>query len=462
MMSQKEGWWGRLIVVLVVTGIAAFTLAALAYEGGALHFSHRYMIKAILPTSSNLVPGATVTMAGAPVGSVTSVKQVGNGAEVTLAISDRAVTPIPANTRIQLAETTAVGENYVEVMPGNARQKLTSGATLPMSRANQYVDVDQLLDVLKGNTTQRTREVIDALGEAVNTNGRGQDLNDTLAGVHQTVVPVAQVVTLLKGQKTQAATLVRDLGDVASAAGSRGQEIESLANSALGTFRAVGSEDTSVSQLLDDLPGTLNVVKRAANALNSATNTATPVVTHLASTIRDLKPAIQSLAPAATEGRSVLANLNQTAPGLRTTLTDVRSLSNPVSAALPQLKQAVCQLNPVLKYAEPYTDDVISFFSWFGSATNAYDNISHLVSLVPIVGDDSVVGLPANVSTGLQTLLHAGLLENTTSLTEDPYPAPGLIGKEAAGENGYPDISTVSGMKAAGYTYPHITENCDA
>jgi phospholipid/cholesterol/gamma-HCH transport system substrate-binding protein len=461
MAPERKGFTGRLALVLAMVALCAGTLLFLAYEAGEFHFfGHRYVLKAVLPTSSSLEAGASVTMAGAQVGQVTGVQHVGNGTLVTMAISNKSVTPVPVNTRVALRETTPIGENYVEIDPGSAKTMLTSGAVLPITQANQYVDVDQLLDALQGSTTKRTRELIDALGSAVGD--RSGDLNATLAGVTNTVQPVAAVTELLHRQAGQAATLVRELGVVASAAGSRGQSIIALAHGSLGTFRAVASEDTSLGKLLDVLPGTLTSLKHAANSLNAASITATPVVTKLARTIDNLKPAIQSLAPAAADGRKVVKELNTTAPGLTTTLTDVRRVSDPLSTALPGLRAALCQANPILKYAKPYTNDIISFASWFGSATNPYDDISHLVPIVAVAGDDSVLGEPPAVESAEQELLHSGALENTTSLSWDPYPAPNQIGKEHAGD-GTPNVIGPSQVKSVGgYTYPHITEDCTA
>jgi phospholipid/cholesterol/gamma-HCH transport system substrate-binding protein len=460
MTENRKGFGGRLLVVVLATALAVFTLVGLAYEGGALHFGKAYTLQAVMPTTSSLISGASVTMAGADVGRVTGVKQDGDGALVTMSITDKSVTPIPTNSRVALRETTAVGENYVEIDPGTAKTNLASGAVLPMSQADAYVDVDQLMSVLQGSTKARTQQLIEALGSAVG--GQGQQLNQTIAGVNNTFYPVAHIVQVLHTDQAQTVTLVHDLGEVAAAAGQRGSSILTLADDALSTFKAVGAQDSSLKATLDQLPSTLSQVKTTAGTLGGTSDTAAPVLTKLADTLHDLRPAIQSLGPAASEGRTVVSKLQAAAPGLSTTLTDGRKLSTPAEQALPQLQDALCQANPMLKYIQPYTGDIISFVSWFGSAVNAYDNVGHLVRLVPIVGDDSLSGLPPAVSTAAYDLLHAGLLENTTALTWDPYPAPGQIGKEHAGD-GTPEVIGPSDLKSVtGYTYPHITASCTA
>ncbi|MDT5028232.1 MAG: phospholipid/cholesterol/gamma-HCH transport system substrate-binding protein, partial [Micromonosporaceae bacterium] len=161
MISQKKGFTGRLLIVIVGSALMLFTLFGLAYMGGSLNVgSEPYHVDAVLPTVSSLIPGARVTMAGAQVGQVTEVTQKGNGAVVKLSITDHKVTPIPADTRVFLREVTPIGENYVQMTPGSSRQKLSSGAVLPMSQSGQYVDVDQIASVLQGSSTQRTRQLI--------------------------------------------------------------------------------------------------------------------------------------------------------------------------------------------------------------------------------------------------------------------------------------------------------------
>jgi hypothetical protein len=200
-------------------------------------------------------------------------------------------------------------------------------------------------------------------------------------------------------------------------------------------------------------------VRTTAGTLNSVTNTATPVVSNLAAALHDLRPAITSLQPAAQEGQTVVNQLAATAPSLTETLKRTRALSDPTVGALPQVRRALCQVNPMLRYIGPYTQDINMFIGNFGSAVNGYDNISHLVRLVPIFGDNSISGLPAPVSTAAYNLLHAGILGASTALTWDPYPKPNQIGTEHA--TGASRVIGPADLKAkTGYVYPHITADC--
>jgi ABC-type transporter Mla subunit MlaD len=353
----------------------------------------------------------------------------------------------------------------VQVLPGTSSQMLSSGTVLPLTQSAPYVDVDQLLSVLRGSTTRRARQLIEGLGAALQN--RGPQLNATLDGVSSTFHPLANLVGVLNGDRAAADKLVLELGDVAAAAGDRGASIIELADGGLATFRAIAAQDAALRDTLAQLPSTLSQVRTTAGTLNSVTNTAAPVITNLAGALGALKPAITSLKPAAEEGHAVLNSVAAAAPRLQTTLGDVRTLSTPTVRALPQLRYVLCQVNPMLRYIDPnpssstpnYVGDLISFLGSFGSAVNSYDNISHLVSIVPILGDNSVAGLPPAVSTAAYDLLHAGILANSTALSWNPYPKAGQIGTEHADASNANVIGPAQ-LKATGYVYPHITPDC--
>ena len=442
------------VVAAVVLGLA--TLFGLAYAGGGLRFGSSYQIKALMPTAGALAPNARVTMAGADVGRVASIKQQGLGALVALTIDNSSVTPIPTGSQVQLREVTPVGENYVEIIPSSARTTLPSGSVLPMSQAGAYVDVDQLLSVLQGGTREHARQLFQSFGGALQ--GHAEQLNNTLGGVTQTFVPLAHIVNTLHRDRTQVSRLVAQLGDLASAVGERGASLMQIGRDGLTTFNAIAARDNALRAFLDQLPSTLAQVRASSLTLNSVTNTAAPVLANLAAALQELQPAARALTPAAQEGRQVMHELGAAAPGLTTTLSNVSKLSGPATSAIPQLHLMLCQANPMLRYAVPYTGDLISFLSSFGSAVNAYDRIGHVVRIVGIYGDNSASGLPANVSQAAFTLLHSGFFANSTALNWDPYPKPGMIGKESA--SGTNQIIGPAQLATSGYRYPHVVADC--
>jgi phospholipid/cholesterol/gamma-HCH transport system substrate-binding protein len=424
--------------------------------GGGLPSLHKtYHVRALLPTSGSLTQGARVTMAGARVGRIASVSRRGLGALVDMQIDDGRVTPIPRDSRVLLRDRTPVGESYLTIFPGRSRAKLPSNGVLPMTQADDHVDVDQLLSVFQGQTRERARQLIQGLGGALA--GQGRRLNTLVGGTAGALGQGSLVVRTLANDRAQVGRLVQQLGDVAAAVGERGTAVMQLGRQGLASFRAIASRDDALRRLLDELPSTLAQVHTTATTLSSVTDRAAPVVANLAVALREVRPAVRRLYPAAQVGRSAVRELGAAAPSLQVTLRRLEELAAPAASALPQVRSTLCQVNPVIRYAKPYIPDITTAVVGLSSASNSYDALGHLIRLTPIITDNTLVGLPANVSTAAHTLLHAGLLSKSNGLSWDPYPAPGQTGVSSASGK------TVLGPEAlgkTGYKYPRILADC--
>ncbi|HWH95934.1 MAG TPA: hypothetical protein VNT03_18880 [Baekduia sp.] len=61
---------------------------------------------------------------------------------------------------------------------------------------------------------------------------------------------------------------------------------------------------------------------------------------------------------------------------------------------MPKVTKVMCQLNPMLRYLEPYTADIVSFANSLGSAANSYDAIGHTIRLIPVINETALLGAP--------------------------------------------------------------------
>jgi phospholipid/cholesterol/gamma-HCH transport system substrate-binding protein len=359
-MTPIKNFPRHLTLVLVTFAVALFAALGFLALGGYLRApGDSYEVTALVPTSSNLTTGARVTMAGVEVGRVSSVQRRGSGSLLKLALTSDDVTPLPADSRIAVRVRTPIGENYVSINRGSSATQLKSGGLLPVTQADDFVDVDQLLSVMQGTTAQRTRQLIQGL--AAGLDGRGKELNQTVQGVGDTFVPATRIVDVLDRQRYRVSRLVDQLGRLSSALAERDASIRGLAQYGVQAFRAVGARDDRLRALLRELPPTLSQARTTMGTLQSTTNTTAPVLANLAHAVRDLRPAVKSLRPAMQEGRGVLRELGLAAPRLSTTLAGVRLASKPVAQMLPQVHGLLCQVNPMLKYLEPYVPDLNAF-----------------------------------------------------------------------------------------------------
>ncbi|HYF24391.1 MAG TPA: MlaD family protein [Baekduia sp.] len=444
------------LTVAVFTVIAAGMLLALFRFSGALSLGGSYDVQAVVPQAGSLTTGTSVTMAGARVGTVTGVARRGVGALVKVRIDDASVTPLPKDSTARLAVRTPLGENYVELLPGRSEASLEDGGLVPPAEGEEYVDVDQILSVLQGQTRRRARLALQGLGRAVD--GRGAQLGRTLASAAGVLEAGSGLTARIADDRREIARLVRQLGEVTQALGERRASITTLARQGRTTFTALAGRDAAVRELLGELPGTLRQVRGTTGRLQATADTATPVVANLATALREVRPAVRRLAPAAREGRGVVAQLGTAAPPLQRTLGALRTAGPRLAGALPRIDRVFCQANPALRYLKPYIQDIISFATSLGAAANSYDAIGHTIRLMPVLNESALMGAPPAVNKAAHTLLRTGMFERAQGMSFKPFPKPGEA--ESSAEPGQPALAGPDDVRASGFRYTRVTPDC--
>ncbi|MCW3010708.1 MAG: Virulence factor Mce family protein [Solirubrobacterales bacterium] len=457
MRRKIPGFSGHLATVLGLVTVAVAIVVGLIYLGGGMpRVGETYRVRALVPTAATLATGSRVTMSGAAVGTVKKVERQGLGAVIDMEITDASVFPIPADSKVKLRQHTPVGENYVSIDPGDADTMLEDGAMLPIDRAGDFVDVDTVLSTLSGKTQARARQLLRSTGAALDH--RGERLNELLGNATGTINPFADVIRVVNRDREQVSRLVQQLGNLTAAVGERDEAIETIGRQGLASVRAIGDRDAELRKLLAVLPGTLSQVRETSGTVARVTDRATPVLANLGTAVREVRPAVRRLRPAAQEGRGLVRILGQAAPPLQRTLANVRTLSGPARAAFPQLRRTLCQLNPMVRYLKPYTNDIVSAVGALGSSANSYDAIGHVIRLTPIVNEEELTGLPKPVADAAYELIRAGILSEALPLNYDPYPEPNRIGKPGKRLNDR--IKGPAELARSGYQYPRVTADC--
>jgi phospholipid/cholesterol/gamma-HCH transport system substrate-binding protein len=458
-MNRRGTILPQLLSLLGFTAVAvAWALFILAKGGGLPSLGGEdYEVSAVIPTGAALAPGSRVTMSGVDVGRVKSVRREGAGAMLQLEIKDKAVLPLAADTRVEVRQHTPVGENYIALAAGRSARKLASGDALPVAQADEFVDVDKLLSVFKGETRERLRQTIQGLGGALD--GRGEQLNDLLGGTSEFLKPASHAVDVLYQDRVKAARLIEQLGDVTAAIGQRDEAITTIGSRGLAGLQAISSRDAALRDTIAQLPESLRRIRSASNTVRRVSAVTRPVVDDATAALVALRPVTGQLRSAADAGRGVVKELSGAAPGLRTTLQDVTKLSGPLSAALPKVHRTVCELAPMVRYVGPYVKDALGIVIGLGGASNSYDATGHLIRLA-VVDEGSInSGLPDSVLRARQALLNSGLIGAITGnrTNFDAYPKPGSVGRTVATSNAPigPDE-----VPQSGYKYPRIEADC--
>jgi phospholipid/cholesterol/gamma-HCH transport system substrate-binding protein len=134
------------LIVFTVVALVAILTVGLGYLALPSYFLGvgQYTVKMELAESGNLYPTGNVTYRGTEVGRVTAVRLTDTGVEADLSLkSDIA---IPSDLDAQVHSQTAVGEQYVALLPRGPAPPLKNGDVIPRDRTSAPPNIGRLLD----------------------------------------------------------------------------------------------------------------------------------------------------------------------------------------------------------------------------------------------------------------------------------------------------------------------------
>ncbi|MFZ1155907.1 MAG: MlaD family protein [Solirubrobacteraceae bacterium] len=151
------------IIVLVITAIVV-------YFGFTKHipFKHGFRLKAEFATAVNISPKSPVRIAGVNVGTVSSIKRVGNAGLVTMEITKGGL-PIHRDATLKIrARILLEGNWFVDLQPGTpSSPTVSSGYTIPITQTSDPVQLDQILDALNTDTRSNLQTLLAEYGSAL-------------------------------------------------------------------------------------------------------------------------------------------------------------------------------------------------------------------------------------------------------------------------------------------------------
>jgi len=152
-ISSAGAWrrrWHRvrraqpLLWIVVAAVVVAGTLVGVEATSGAA----TYGLRAVFSSAPGLFAGASVEVLGVPVGTVTSVRTVGDTVVVGMRVDS--AQPVPAGATASLVAPQLLGEPDIELAPGyTGGPTLAGGTTIPESRTSVPVSTEQLLKSLQ-------------------------------------------------------------------------------------------------------------------------------------------------------------------------------------------------------------------------------------------------------------------------------------------------------------------------
>jgi len=382
------------LVVFAVLSVLAVTFASMQYVGlPSLLGINQYTVTANFADTSGLYPRALVTYRGTDVGSVQALDLTDDGVLVRMDI-DNGV-KIPRDTLAEIHSTSAVGEQYVDLVPARSGGPfLKDGGSIPRAKTVEMPQISPVLDKL------------DALLKSV---------------------PNAQLSTLL--------------AQLNAAFGGTGPALQRLVDNATLLVHDAQANLAPTTELLADLTPFLSTQQELAGETRSYVSDLASFTDQLAQSDAQIRKLFAD-GPGATSAISGLVDtLSPTLPMLIANLTTVGQVAY---TYIPQLKTLLVVYPALVARIE----SALSPYASAGEAKldlklNYNDPPPCITGYIPVDQRRSPADVsPASTPKGLHCALPADAIEAVRGARNDPCPnggratTPGECGITFSGATG--------------------------
>jgi phospholipid/cholesterol/gamma-HCH transport system substrate-binding protein len=357
------------LVVAALSAVGLFLYLNSTFGGPTLlpGAGAAYKLKASFPDSQNLVKKSLVMYRGFQVGEVDSVGIVHGRAQVTFTIYAK-YEPLPAGTIVQVDHRTFLQEPFVNVYPGQARDKLRSGATVS---SVPTVEPDDALQVFDPETRRLLDQGTQSLARGLRAPNAGDQVNGTIAGLDHALAGIRRVASTLHGQEQDISTLVSSSAVVLQAIASQQAQLTQIISSGRTVAQTFAGQAGAFGGGIDQLNALLGTARVVLPQVRPFLSRATPTLNHLAATAGLLTPAFASLTPAVALARRISTELEPAsraaAPTFTAALADERWLLPLAQGVHPTVQNLV----PLMAYVSS------QLRGWEGMIANLASTLSN-------------------------------------------------------------------------------------
>lgn len=443
---------GNPVLIGAATTLVIIVAVFLAYNANqGLPFVPTYQLEADVPSGANLVRGNEVRVGGARVGTVDRIEarrrpDGTNYAHLVLKL-DKAVDPLPRDSRIAIRSKSALGLKYVEIARGESGQGFADGDTMPLSASvPDQVEFDEVINTFDDRTRAGIQGSLDGFGTALA--GRGASLNAAIGAFRPLLRDVIPVAQNLSSRSTDLRGLVRGLSRAAA-------EVGPVAQTQADLFANLDTTFTALNQVAR--PYIQDSITEGGPALDAAVRSfrvQQPFLRNTAGLFAELQPgarALRTAAPDLAEALRVGTPTLLRAPALNRRLEPVFTTlqafaEDPaVSRGIRRLSETARTLRPTLEYLAP-AQTTCNYVSLF------FRNIASVISEGDANGTWQrfiIVATPSGPNNeGLASSKPADGPTEANHLHSNPYPntaAPGQPKECEAGNEVYLRGKTIIG-----------------
>lgn len=210
----------------------------------------RYQVTAAFTHGAQLYDGAEVTYLGRPVGKVVDMEIAEEGIVVTMSL--RREYDVPANARAEIHSRSAVGEQYVDLVPSakGTGDQLADGATIPVGRTSTPVEIGPLLDRVGALADSLPKDDLNVLLHETSAALHGR--KDDLAGL---IDDSGRFLSAAEADLGPTRRLLRDLEPLAGAVVDSGSNLDRAMKDLAAVSATIKQSDPTIRGLLDSTPG---------------------------------------------------------------------------------------------------------------------------------------------------------------------------------------------------------------
>ncbi|MCX2931788.1 MlaD family protein [Mycobacterium sp. CVI_P3] len=267
---MRQSKWVKIqLAIFVTVAVVAGAVMIFGYiRVPALFGVGHYTVTMQLAQAGGLYERANVTYRGTEVGRVTSIRLTPAGVDAVLSL--RSDVPIPSDLDAQVHSTSAIGEQYVALVPrSNTAPSLKDSDVIPMGRTSVPPDINALLDAtnrgLRAIPRDSLKTAIDESYTAVG--GLGPEISRIVRGSTQLAIDARANLDPLVQLIDRSQPLLDSQTDTADSIHSWAAHLANLTrqlksnDSALGSLLEGGGQAASEArQLIDRLQPTLPVL----------------------------------------------------------------------------------------------------------------------------------------------------------------------------------------------------------
>lgn len=380
----------RALAIVVLAAAAAALIAGCGGSGGT------YTVRALFDDAGFAVSGEQVRIAGATVGSISSLSVThGDLAAVTLSITNRDFTPFHANASCTIRPQSLIAERYVQCSPGTAAaprlRLIRSGPgagthLLPVSRTSSPIDPDLVQNISQMPVRESLSVILDELGTGLAA--RGPDLNAVIRRADPALKSTTEVFRILKQQRRVLTRLAGDSNSVLAPLARVRRQLAGFVRQANTTAAATASRSRQLARSIRLLPRFLAELRPLMADLGELADQGTPLMADLNRAAPPITTEITNLRQFATVARTALVRLGSAAHRSQRNLVDSVSLAHRLNklgrTALPP-NENLQKLTASLDRSGAIGQLMAALFNGAG-ATNGFDAAGHYVRTAAIFG----------------------------------------------------------------------------